>query len=152
MSKKKNSYNKSHWVEAKKKRKKKQDLGTSRVSELWSYELAGGREGCAICWTGSGPPEARLGFAWRLTPGWRPEKPPSRCWSRHLVHSPHGYATKSKSLLFSLSLKWLSKSLYFISLLFSLSLKWLSQNQFAIILGIWLCLLVYLGLQWDSSH
>ena len=57
-----------------KMKKKKQDLG------LVSYGLAGGIElikGRAIpCWTGPGSPKAQLGFAWRLTPSWRPEKAP----------------------------------------------------------------------------
>uniref|UniRef100_A0A2N9IGG9 Uncharacterized protein n=1 Tax=Fagus sylvatica TaxID=28930 RepID=A0A2N9IGG9_FAGSY len=45
--------------------------------------------GCARpCWTGPGPLEARLGFAWRLTPDWRPEKaPPRRIASLLACHS-----------------------------------------------------------------
>ena len=60
-----------------------------------SYGLARGIElieGCVRpCWTGPGPLEACLGFAWRLTLGWRPEKAPHVRIAFLTIHSLPAY-------------------------------------------------------------
>ena len=74
------------------RRKKEEEEARSRVSgQIGGIELI---EGCARpCWTRPGPLEARLGFAWRLTPDWRPEKAPHaampHCFAASLPRSHH---------------------------------------------------------------